>query len=118
MLFKIENSSNKIHLITLLIVIAGCIIISVFVILVTRNDPGLGPFVSTWTSNTSAVAAVTMTTIATLTAFRLQKNSEKYDQIKQDTIRQHFYGLQSLTIGLILWLIAEFTWTYYQLVVG
>ena len=97
MLFKIENSSNKIRLITLLIVIAGCIIISVFVILVTRNDPGLGPFVSTWTSNTSAVAAVTMTTIATLTAFRLQKsmrnsnkknsNSEKYDQIKRNTIR-------------------------------
>ena len=128
MLFKIENSSSNIRLITLLIVIAGCIIISVFVILVTRNDPGLGPFVSTWTSNTAAVAAVTMTTIATLTAFRLEKsmrnsnkknsNSEKYDQIKRDTIRQHFYGLQSLTIGLILWLIAEFTWTYYQLVVG
>ena len=124
MLFKIENSSSNIHLITLLIVIAGCIIISVFVILVARNDLGLGPFVSTWTSNTSAVGAVTMATIATLTAFRLQKtknrkkNSEKYDQIKRDTIRQHFYGLQSLTIGLILWLIAEFTWTYYQLLVG
>ena len=57
MLFKIENSSNKIRLITLLIVIAGCIIISVFVILVTRNDPGLGPFVSTWTLNTSAVGS-------------------------------------------------------------
>jgi hypothetical protein len=128
MVFKIENSSSNIHLITLLIVIAGCITISVFVILVARNDPGLGPFVSTWTSNTAAVAAVTMATIATLTAFRLQKtmrnsnkknsNSEKYDQIKRDTIRQHLYGLQSLTIGLILWLIAEFTWTYYQLVVG
>ena len=128
MLFKIESSSSKIHLITLLIVIAGSIFISIYVILVARNDPGLGPSISTWTSNTSAVAAVTMATIATLTAFRLQKtmrnsneknsSSEKYGQVKKDAIRQHFYSLQSLTIGLILWLIAEFTWTYYQLVVG
>jgi hypothetical protein len=129
MLLKIERSLSKKNLITLFSVIAGSIIISSILILITRNDSELGSFFSSLLSDSTAVAAVTVAIITTLTAYRLHKsmrnsnkknasNDENYTQITRDTARQHFYSLQSLTIGLILWLIAEFTWTYYQLVVG
>jgi hypothetical protein len=129
MLPSVKSSLSRLHLITLLIVIAASIIISTTIILVTRNDSQLGPFFSNWMSNTAAVAAVIMAIIATLTAFRLHKsikNSSRNDassddnnrQITEEAARQHSYCLLALTIGLILWLIAEFTWTYYQLVVG
>jgi hypothetical protein len=115
---------SKEQLIILLIVIAVSIAILTSVLFVTSSYTELGPFFSNWVSNTTAASAVTMAIISTLKAFKLHQSrnssnpNTRYYQITDCTTRQYFYGILSLTIGLVLWCIAELMWTYYQLVVG
>jgi hypothetical protein len=83
-------------------------------------------FFSDWTVNLFAAAAFALSGLATWNSYRVNKimddrykrkknqhdhNDNNYDE---DTTT-HLYPYTSLTIALALWLVAEVTWTYYEL---
>jgi hypothetical protein len=88
-------------------------------------------FFSDWTVNLSAAAALALSGLTTWNMYRVNKiiddkNKNKKKQNKNqdydhnasnydDDTATHLYPYTSLTIALALWLIAEVTWTYYEL---
>ena len=86
---------------------------------------------SNWTICTVVITAAGLSTLTTITAFRtiklLSKGNETHDDEAIDThndekerfsidkAKHRFYISLSLTIGLTIWMLAELTWTYYQL---
>ena len=109
---------------TLLIVIASAIIISASLIIVSIPTPDLNSFYSNWTVNIAILVATLLSCVAmqkSYSNYRLVAKSNARDEgIQYSTVRakQSFYACLSLTIGLVLWTAAEYTWTYFQLGLG
>jgi hypothetical protein len=88
-------------------------------------------FFSDWTVNLSAAAALALSGLTTWNMYRVNKiiddkNKNKKKQNKNqdydhnasnydDDTANHIFPYSSITIALALWLIAEVTWTYYEL---
>lgn len=72
-----------------------------------------------WATNVTSASALVMSALATFQTFRIHqilksiKNNNNYDEPKY-----RFYTLTSFTLGLVLWFIAELSWTQYELGLG
>jgi hypothetical protein len=110
--------------VTVLIVIASAITITSGLIIITIPTPDLSSVYSNWTINISALLATVLSCISVLksySTYRLLAKSNARDEDLQFTIvkaKHSFYVFLSLSIGLVLWTSAEFTWTYFQLGLG
>jgi hypothetical protein len=123
---------SKSRTITLgLLVMIISIVISDSLIVFSAQGSITRLFFSDWTVNLSAAAALALSGLATWNMYRVNKiiddkNKKKKKQNKNqdydhnasnydDDTATHLYPYTSLTIALALWLIAEVTWTYYEL---
>ena len=82
-------------------------------------------FFSNSTTNVSAAAALAMSGLATWNIYKINKiigDKNKKKKQSNDTSNyddtKHLYPYTSLTIALVLWLIGEVTWAYYELVLN
>jgi len=106
------------------------IVVSDSLIVFSAQGSNTRLFFSDWTVNLSAASALALSGLATWNIYRVNKiiddknkkkkqnknqhenhNASNYD----DDATTHLYPYSSLTIALALWLIAEVTWTYYEL---
>ncbi|HEY7109701.1 MAG TPA: hypothetical protein VH415_09755 [Nitrososphaeraceae archaeon] len=114
------------HSLTVPVAIAVAIIISSIMIIMPGTSTELSSFFSNWTVNISILAATLFSGISTLKSYwtykLLVKSKSKTlnEGIQSDLLfaKRQFYTFFSLTIGLVLWTLAEFTWTYFQLILG
>jgi hypothetical protein len=123
---------SKSRTITLgLLVMIISIVISDSLIVFSAQGSITRLFFSDWTVNLSAAAALALSGLTTWNMYRVNKiiddkNKNKKKQNKNqdddhnasnydDDTATHLYPYTSLTIALALWLIAEITWTYYEL---
>ena len=117
-------SVSRGHSVTLLIAIAAAITITSSLIVITIPIPDLNSFYSNWTVNISVLVATLLSCVAvqkSYSNYKLLAKSNARDEVMQFSIlraKQSFYACLSLTIGLVLWTSAEFTWTYFQLGLG
>lgn len=108
---------------TVLIVIASAITITSGLIVLSPT-PDMSSFYSNWTVNISVLVATILSCIAVQKSYlnyRLLVKSNTRDEGMQFSIikaKHSFYACLSLSIGLVLWTSAEFTWTYFQLGLG
>ncbi|HET7148613.1 MAG TPA: hypothetical protein VFI73_08970 [Candidatus Nitrosopolaris sp.] len=85
---------------TILILIVAIAISNSFIIFSSQNSRD---FFTNWTTNTAAAAALSFSVLTAITAYKLRVDRfllEKYIVF---------------TVGLTVWLVAELTWTYFQL---
>jgi len=85
-----------------ILVLVGSIIVSNSFIVFSNQDSR--DFFTNWSINTAAAAALSMSILTVITAY------------KRRIDRFFVYTHIIFTVGLALWLVAELTWTYYQLV--
>lgn len=84
----------------------------------------LSSFFSNWTVNISILAATLFSCIYALKLYsnyrHIAKSNARNEEMHSELLnaRLQFYTFVSLTIGLVLWTLAEFTWTYFQLGLG
>ena len=74
-----------------------------------------------WTTNVTSASALVMSALATFQAFEIGKIRKKRVNKINDNNNEPKYQLYTLTwftMGLILWFIAELSWTYYELGLG
>lgn len=73
-----------------------------------------------WTTNVSSASALIMSALATFQAFEISKIRKKRVNKINDYSEPKYqlYTLTWFTMGLILWFIAELSWTYYELGLG
>jgi hypothetical protein len=73
-----------------------------------------------WTTNVSSASALIMSALATFQAFEISKiRKERVNKINDySEPKYQLYTLTWFTMGLILWFIAELSWTYYELGLG
>jgi len=74
-----------------------------------------------WTTNVTSASALVMSALATFQAFDIGKIRKKRVNKINDNNNEPKYQLYTLTwftMGLILWFIAELSWTYYELGLG
>ena len=73
-----------------------------------------------WTTNVSSASALIMSALATFQAFEIsnihKKRVNKINDYSEP--KYQLYTLTWFTMGLILWFIAELSWTYYELGLG
>lgn len=113
----------------LAIIVTGIVIAALLIIL-----PGPGSetssFYSNWTIGIAAITAWSLSCLSTVKAFRTNKFLSNGNNIHEDMdidihksdeaysierAKRHFYSCLALTMGLTLWMLAELTWTYYQI---
>ena len=85
-----------------ILILVGAIIVSNSIIVFSNQDSR--DFFTNWSIITAASAALSLSIIAVITAY------------KRRIDRFFVYAQIIFTIGLALWLVAEVTWAYYQLV--
>ena len=85
-----------------ILILVGSIIVSNSFIVFSNQDSR--DFFTNWTINTAAAAALSLSIITVITAYKR----------RIDRFLLELYII--FTVGLALWLVAEVTWTYYQLV--
>ena len=73
-----------------------------------------------WTTNVTSASALVMSALATFQAFEINKICKKSVNKNNDNNEPKYqlYTLTCFTMGLILWFIAELSWTYYELGLG
>jgi hypothetical protein len=73
-----------------------------------------------WTTNVTSASALVMSALATFQAFEINKICKKSVNKNNDNNEPKYqlYTLTWFTMGLILWFIAELSWTYYELGLG
>jgi hypothetical protein len=109
---------------TVPVAISIAIIVSTIIIIIPGPSTELGSFFSNWTVNISVLVASLFSFISALKLYSnyklLTKSNVHNEAIQSDILnaRRQFYIFVSLAIGLVLWTTAEFTWTYFQLVIG
>jgi len=86
---------------TILILVGAIIVSSSFIVFSNQDSRD---FFTNWSIITAASAALSLSIIAVITAY------------KRRIDRFFVYAQIIFTIGLALWLVAEVTWAYYQLV--
>jgi hypothetical protein len=85
---------------TILILVGAIIVSNSFTIFSSQDNRD---FFTNWTINTAAAAALSFSIITVITAYK-------------HGIDRFLLGMYIIfTVGLASWLVAEFTWTYYQL---
>ena len=85
-----------------ILILVGSIIVSNSFIVFSNQDSR--DFFTNWSINTAAAAALSMSILTVITAYK--RRIDKF----------FVYTHIIFTVGLALWLVAELTWTYYQLV--
>jgi hypothetical protein len=73
-----------------------------------------------WTTNVTSASALVMSALATFQAFEIGKIHKRFNKINYNNNEPKYqlYTLTWFTMGLILWFIAELSWTYYELGLG
>ena len=72
-----------------------------------------------WTTNVTSASALVMSALATFQAFEISKIRKRVNKINgNNEPKYQLYTLTWFTMGLILWFIAELSWTYYELGLG
>jgi hypothetical protein len=114
----------KLNSVTVPVAIVIAIIISSTMIIMPGPSSELSSFFSNWTVNVSILVATLFSCICALKSYSsyrlLVKSNAGNEETQSEVInaKRQFYTLVSLTIGLVLWTLAEFTWTYFQLGLG
>jgi len=121
------------RLVRLLVIIVIAVFITALLIIFPGPGSSTSSFYSNWTINIAVITAVGISSLSTATAYRTTKLVSKHryrhdgavdvhiheNEINIiDRAKHHFYTCFSLTAGLVLWVLAELTWTYYQLGLG
>jgi hypothetical protein len=86
---------------TILILVGSIIVSNSFIVFSNQDSRDI---FTNWTINTAAAAALSLSIITVITAYKR----------RIDRFLLELYII--FTVGLALWLVAEVTWTYYQLV--
>jgi hypothetical protein len=86
---------------TILILVGSLVVSNSFIILSSEDTRD---FFTNWTINTAAATALSLSIITAVTAYK--------HRIDRFFVQAYFI----FTVGLAVWLVAEVTWTYYQLV--
>ncbi|PWU81401.1 MAG: hypothetical protein DLM72_07195 [Candidatus Nitrosopolaris wilkensis] len=86
---------------TILILVGSLVVSNSFIILSSEDTQD---FFTNWTINTAAATALSLSIITVVTAYK--------HRIDRFFVQAYFI----FTVGLAVWLVAEVTWTYYQLV--
>jgi hypothetical protein len=123
-----QSFISRCRLVLILAIVVTAVVITALLIVL----PGPGSITSSIYSNyiicSAAIIAAVLLNLSTVTAFRTIKilskgnNSKvtKGDKNEKEKFsiyeaKHNFYLCRSLTIGLTIWMLAELTWTYYQL---
>ena len=86
---------------SILILVVAIVVSNSFIIFSSQERRD---FFTNWTINTAAAAALSLSIITVITAYKRR-------------LDRFLLGMYIIfTVGLSLWLVAELTWTYYQLV--
>src|SRR5712691_9175527 len=85
-----------------ILILVGAIVVSNSLIILSSEDTR--DFFTNWTINTAAAAALSLSIITVITTYKR----------RIDRFLLEMYII--FTVGLAVWLVAEVTWTYYQLV--
>src|SRR3989442_964555 len=84
-----------------ILILVGSLVVSNSLIILSSEDTR--DFFTNWTINTAAATALSLSIITVITAYK-----RRIDRFLEMYI--------IFTVGLAVWLVAEVTWTYYQLV--
>ena len=104
--------SSRPKLVAILAVLIVVMAISYFMMNYSNLKSNVRLFLN-WTTNVSSASALIMSALTTFQAFEISKIRNDYSEPKYQ-----LYTLTWFTMGLILWFIAELSWTYYELGLG
>src|SRR3989442_1547375 len=85
-----------------ILILVGSLVVSNSLIILSSEDTR--DFFTNWTINTAAATALSLSIITVVTAYK--------HRIERFFVQAYII----FTVGLAVWLVAEVTWTYYQLV--
>jgi len=113
------STLSRPRLVAILVVLVVIMVVSYSLMNYSNVKSNVRLFLN-WTTNVTSASALFMSALATFQAFENNKIRKKSVNKNNDNNEPKYqlYTLTWFTMGLILWFIAELSWTYYELGLG